>query len=221
MNRFSRFIVSVVLVVCSVAVANAQKEADQLFLKGQELASVMTKASQQQAIVKFKAAKIKYLIAEKKKMCDNQIAICYKTINKLSKPAVAKSKDTSDTVSTTPKQPEQKKRENRKSVKLSLSETRLDFKSNPKDGATQSVDVECNYDSWKADTDQDWITIYTAEKKFSVEVAENDTDKERSGVIKVSCGAKTVDLVVNQAKPTQLRKITDSVGGLFKKKKKK
>lgn len=42
---------------------------------------------------------------------------------------------------------------------------------------------------------------------------------ERSCVIKVTCGDKSVDLVVNQARTTQLNKITDAVGGFFKKKK--
>ena len=53
-----------------------------------------------------------------------------------------------------------------------------------------------------------------------MEVTENATEEERSGVIKVKCGDKSVDLVVNQAKATQLNKITNAVGGLFKKKKK-
>ena len=107
-----------------------------------------------------------------------------------------------------------------KDVTLSLSEERLDFDCNPKDGATQSVEVNCNYDDWEANTDKDWITIYTADKKFSVEVAENTSEEERSAVVKVTCGDKSVDLVVNQSKSTQLRKIKDAFGGLFKKKKK-
>ena len=62
--------------------------------------------------------------------------------------------------------------------------------------------------------------VYTADKKFSVEVAENTSEEERSAVVKVTCGDKSVDLVVNQSKSTQLRKIKDAFGGLFKKKKK-
>lgn len=104
---------------------------------------------------------------------------------------------------------------------MAISPNRLDYAYNPKEGATQSVEVDCNYNDWKVDNNVDWITVYTAEKKFSVEVAENTTEEERSGVVKITCGDKTVDLVVNQAKPTQQGKFKDAVGGLFKKKKKK
>ena len=217
MDRLLRLYVSVVFAIFCVAMSNAQNAADKLFMQGQKFASVMKINSQKSAILKFKAAKVKYMTADKKKMCDNQIAICNQTIKKLSKPVSPHVFKGADESEARPKVKEVK----RNDVALAISPNRLDYTYNPKEGATQSVEVNCNYDDWEVDNNVDWITVYTAEKKFSVEVAENTTEEERSGVVKITCGDKTVDLVVNQAKPTQFGKFKDAVGGLFKKKKKK
>ena len=217
MDRLLRLYFSVVFAIFCVAMSYAQNAADQLFMQGQNFASVMKINSQKSAILKFKAAKVKYMTADKKKMCDNQIAICNQTIKKLRKPASHHVVKETNEPAVQPKVKEVK----RNDIALAISPNRLDYAYNPKEGATQSVEVDCNYNDWKVDNNVDWITVYTAEKKFSVEVAENTTEEERSGVVKITCGDKTVDLVVNQAKPTQLGKFKDAVGGLFKKKKKK
>ena len=68
--------------LCVAAVALAQN-GDKLFIDGQKLQQTMTVASQNAAIQKFKAAKVAYTTADKKKMCDNQIAICNKNISQI------------------------------------------------------------------------------------------------------------------------------------------
>lgn len=204
----------------SLTDAFAQSNGDKLFLEGQQLQKTLTLKAQTQAIKKFQAAKVVYTTAGKKKMCDNQIAICndnIKSIKRKTKPSSGtdnskkkeheESAGTSDTVKSSAPAA-------RKDIRLTLSESRLDFKGKPKEGATQSVVVNCNYDDWEISSKPDWVTVYTATGKFSVEAQENGTDKERSGVIKVKCGDKEVDLVVNQAKPSILSKI----GGALKKK---
>lgn len=89
MDRLLRLYVSVVFAIFCVAMSYAQNAADQLFMQGQNFASVMKINSQKSAILKFKAAKVKYMTADKKKMCDNQIAICNQTIKKLRKQLLA------------------------------------------------------------------------------------------------------------------------------------
>ena len=68
--------------LCVAAVALAQN-GDKLFIDGQKLQQTMTVAFQNAAIQKFKAAKVAYTTADKKKMCDNQIAICNKNISQI------------------------------------------------------------------------------------------------------------------------------------------
>lgn len=207
------------VMLCVSVYASAQSSGDKLFMEGQKFQQTQTIAAQNQAIKKFRAAKVVYTTADKKTMCDNQIKICENNIISLrqkSKPTETKVivKESSDSVSVTQVAPPVK--EVRRNVELSLSETRLDFKCKPKEGATQSVNVKCNYDDWEISSQPEWTTVYTATGKLSVEVTENETEEDRSGVIKVKCGEKEVDLVVNQAKAGTLQKI----GGFFKKKKK-
>ena len=214
-------LLGVLLFVFTSVVAYGQK-ADDYFSEGKELKA---RKKYQDAITKFNSAKSLYSVAKKTAMvksCNLEISECRKLIEYKPKPK-PKSKSNKNDSSKEESQDEAMQESvvtAHKDVTLSLSEERLDFDCKPKDGATQSVEVNCNYDDWEANTDKDWITIYTADKKFSVEVAENTSEEERSAVVKVTCGDKSVDLVVNQSKSTQLRKIKDAVGGLFKKKKK-
>ena len=153
------------------------------------------------------------------KSCNLEISECKKLLAPKPRPKhreeVKKKEEVTDTAKAEPVVVKHK------DVVLKLSVERLDFDYKPKEGATQSVDVDCNYNDWKAECDKEWLTIYTADKKFTVEVTENSTEEERSAVIKVTCGDKSVDLVVNQARATQINKLTDAFGGLFRKKKKK
>lgn len=203
---------------------NAQtSNADKLFLQGQQLQKTMTVASQNAAIKKFMAAKTFYTVATNKTMCDNQITICknnIKTISSKTKTVVKKVK-TSDTTKEKEEVQIEKPKVTKRNVTLSLSESRLDFKAVPKEGATQSVDVDCNYSDWAIKSKPEWITVYTTKDKFSVEAQENVTGEDRSGVVTVKCGDKEVDLVVNQNKESAVNKVVGKIGGIFKKKKKK
>lgn len=213
--KFCRMLVFV-LMLCVPAGMVAQSNGDKLFMEGQQLQQVQTIASQNAAIKKFRAAKVVYTTAEKKKICDNQIAICNNNIRAIR----AKSSSGSGSQNTTQSGTTvTSKKETHKNVELSLSETRLDFKSKPKEGATQSVEVECNYDDWEIASNPEWVTVYLSEKKFTVEAEENTGEEDRSGVIVVKCGDKEVNLVVNQDKRKGVEKVMDKVGGFFKKKK--
>lgn len=213
--KFCRML-AFVLMLCVPAGMVAQSNGDKLFMEGQQLQQVQTIASQNAAIKKFRAAKVVYTTAEKKKICDNQIAICNNNIRAIR----AKSSSGSGSQNTTQSGTTvTSKKETHKNVELSLSETRLDFKSKPKEGATQSVEVECNYDDWEIASNPEWVTVYLSEKKFTVEAEENTGEEDRSGVIVVKCGDKEVNLVVNQDKRKGVEKVMDKVGGFFKKKK--
>lgn len=210
-------IIALVLLLFSATYANAQSDGDKLFIEGQNLQKVMTVKSQNAAIKKFHQAKVVYTSADKKIMCDNQISICRRNINDLkSKPK----KDTKDKEEKTASTETKAKVEKRQDVSLSLSETRLDFKYKPKEGATQSVKVICNYDDWTIAKKPDWVEVYTGQGKISVEVAENTTDSERSGIVVIKCDDVEADLIINQSVAKTLDKISGRVKGLFKKKKK-
>lgn len=206
------------LMLCLSVSVMAQSSGDKLFLEGQQLQQIQTIASQKSAIKKFQAAKVVYNTPDKKEMCDNQVVICNNNIKALrNKADNANTKKTAELpANNTKNEVKAPKQDTHVNVKLSLSESRLDFKYKPKEGATQSVEVTCNYQDWKISSTPEWITVYTAENKFTVEAAENSTAEERAGVIKVQCGDKIVDLVVNQEKEKPVDKLT----GIFKKRKK-
>jgi len=64
-------------------VVMAQSNGDKLFMEGQSLQRTQTIASQNAAIKKFQAAKVVYSTADKKRMCENQIAICNSNISSI------------------------------------------------------------------------------------------------------------------------------------------
>lgn len=226
------YVVALIFAICWFPTSSwGQSNGDKLFMEGQNLQKVMTVASQNAAIKKFRAAKIVYTNASNKTMCDNQIAICNNNLKNLAKGGGATSTSKRRTT-TKGKNSSEKKKETespsvetpkvtKRNVKLSLSESRLDFKATPKEGATQSVGVDCNYSDWAIKSKPEWITVYTTKDKFSVEAQENATGEDRSGVVTVKCGDKEVDLVVNQNKESTVNKVVGKIGGIFKKKKKK
>lgn len=228
-NIFCYIVALLFATFCAPQYSCAQSNGDKLFMEGQNLQKVMTITSQNAAIKKFRAAKIVYTSSSSKTMCDNQISICNNNLKSLTKKnnLVAGKKKTNrgknmhkekvmqDTAVT-----ETPKVSKRRNVSLELSETRLDFKASPREGATQSVEVKCNYNDWTIKSQPDWTTVYTADNKFSVEASENLTGEDRSGVITVKCGEKEVDLVVNQNKKSAVNKVVGKIGGIFKKKKK-
>lgn len=216
-----RWVCMLVILFCSITVS-AQMSGDKLFLEGQKLQQRMTVNAQTSAIKKFRAAKVVYNTTDKKTMCDNQITICRKNLATLKKTRARRGRKTvgkSGSVKKHTKIVEEdsvaEKNPQIVNVELSLSESRLDFKSNPKKGAVQIVDVTCNMDEIELSSKPDWVIVDVAKKKLFVSVQENKTSDERSGVVRVKCYDKETDLVVNQAKPSALK----SLGKLFKKKK--
>ena len=204
-----RIIIGVLALITALS-ASAQSKGDQLFLEGQKLQQTMTISSQNQAIKKFEAAKVVYTSTDKKTMCDNQISQCKKNISSLRKKATTTTTKKEEPVEEEPKE-EPVVVETHKDVQLSLSATHLDFKYKPKEGEMQSVDVTCNYDDWEIVSHPDWVTVYTATAKFSVEVTRNKEDDARSGIVTVKCGDKEVDLIINQKKASKLEKARDGL----------
>lgn len=220
-NRIVRLVCGLVVLFCSI-MASAQTSGDKLFLEGQKLQQKMTVDAQTSAIKKFRAAKVIYNTTEKKTMCDNQIAICSRNLTALKKPNTGSGRKTIRKVGSAKKHTKVVEEDSVSveepqvvNVELSLSESRLDFKSNPKEGTVQIVDIICNMDEIELSSKPDWVTVDVAKKKLFVSVQENNTTEERSGVVRVKCYDKEADLVVNQAKPSALK----SLGKLFKKKK--
>lgn len=203
-----------VLIFFAVCVAaGAQSSGDKLFLEGQNLQKVLMVGSQNAAIKKFTAAKVVYMTADKKKMCDNQIAVCRSNIRSLSvkKPKKSSRKSKEEAVVEKPAEKPVVEVKKRTDVKLRLSEDGLEFKAIPGDGATQSVDVFCNYDDWAIASCPDWATVYTAKDKFTVEVKDNDTSDDRFGHVTVKCEDTEVVLVVKQKKKSFKDKMLDKI----------
>jgi len=204
------------LMLCFTVSATAQSNADKLFMEGQNLMKTMTVDKQQQAINKFKAAKIAYTPTEKKQMCDNQIDICNKNIQTIK--ANAKSnkqkKQQAEESQQQEVQPQTVKKNTHVNVQLELSKTRLDFKAEPKDGYTQTVKIKCNYDDWFIASQPEWVTISTAGKEIWVKVDNNPGDN-RAGIVKVQCGDTIKELIINQSKLKGLKKMVKSVKETF------
>lgn len=79
---FQKNVVTILMLMVTMAVY-AQSNGDKKFMEGQALQKKQTIASQNLAIKKFEAAKVAYTSEDKKKMCDNQIAICNNIISSL------------------------------------------------------------------------------------------------------------------------------------------
>ncbi len=216
---------SLTLLLSSLSMS-AQSSGDKLFIEGQRLQQKLTVESQTMAIKKFKAAKVVYTVADKKTMCDNQIAICSRNIStiksgKSTRNSSHKSGKSARSSKSKSVAPEVDSVEEVKpeviNVELSLSESRLDFKSKPKEDFVEIVTVNSNRpDDVEISSKPDWVTADLAKGKLFIGVQSNESTDERSGVVRVKCINKEVDLVVNQAKVSSLR----AIGKMFKKKKK-
>ena len=209
---------------------------DKLFLEGQNLQKTMTVASQNAAIKKFQQAKVAYTAQDKKSMCDNQVDICRSNIRRINdnqrkaRDTKAEKKD-SDAAAGPGREAQgtaaAADKPKRDDVQIAFSKTRLDFSYAPDAGATQSVDVECNYDDWTLDSIPAWVQVFTAPDRKSINVAvteENTTGEYRSATVIIRCDDKLATLTVNQDKKNVGNVIKDKfngVKGLFKKKKKK
>ena len=122
MNRMLLWVKSIaaILLLTAVTTVSAQSNGDKLFMEGQALQQKQTVASQNQAIKKFEAAKVVYTSADKKKMCDNQIAICNNNISSLKRASAKGSKEKKQDETAVPE------------VKLSLSKKFIFFDGDKK-----------------------------------------------------------------------------------------
>lgn len=187
----ARGIVFTILFFVTYAVCG-QTKADQLYSEGQTLAEIRTLASQNKAINKFKAAKVIYTTPAKKKLCDNQIAICYKNITALKKNSNKKKND--DIESDKKKVPEV----------LSLSKNTLDFLSDK--NSSQTIEVTSPTDDWKCsfvesmEYNQNFVRIVQniEQKTIRVEVESNQTTLPRKQGIKVYDSKDVQYIVVSQ-----------------------
>ena len=96
-HSLKQVFVTVILLMVAM-VGSAQSNGDKLFMEGQALQKKQTIASQNQAIKKFEAAKVVYTSVDKKKMCDNQIAICNNNISSLRRVSLKGNKEKKQTV---------------------------------------------------------------------------------------------------------------------------
>lgn len=93
MNQENRLRLLLCLLMMMVTVgASAQSTGDMLFAEGQRLEQQGTIESLEKAVNKYKAAKVVYAQANKKKLCDNQIAVCNRKIKKMKHPPVTATK---------------------------------------------------------------------------------------------------------------------------------
>ena len=183
--------VAMAVMLCISAAAMAQS-GDKLFMEGQQLQQTMTAAAQRAAINKFKAAKVAYTTADKKKMCDNQIAICYKNINSLSGRRVRTTGKAATTTTTAA------------STRFALSQNDVLF-----DGDTSgslNIQVEAPNTEWSfsvpsgVDGTENFLRVTRSSDAKSIDIAVQANNKtiEREQVINVVYDGKTEVVKVKQ-----------------------
>ncbi len=202
MKNYIRYYLCVFMIALASG-AFAQSAGDKLFIEGQKLQQIGTITSQKQAINKFKAAKVVYTSANKKKMCDNQIEICLKRMN--------------TTTQRTTRTREKKNKET-KTTKLRLSHNRIEF-----DG-----DKEGMYDIFVTAPTTEWVFNLVAgiegeqsfakanrsddAKSIEISVEANPSTLERHQSMKVTYGDDTQDVtIIQQGKPVTLSTNTNLV----------
>ncbi len=182
----------IILVLMMAHTVSGQSNGDKLFMEGQALQQKQTIASQNQAIKKFEAAKVVYTTADKKRMCDNQIAICNNNISSLKK---VPSKGTKDKKQTVPVQ----------EVKLTLSQNRLSFDGDKK--GTSSVSVTAPSIDWSfkfsegIEGEENFVkaTRSSDAKSIDIEVDTNPYTIERRQSLVVTYGNAADTLLISQS----------------------
>lgn len=198
----------VVVFVFSAMGSYAQSIGDKLFAQGQKLQMVQTVKSQNLAISKFVAAQKAYDSSAKKKMCDNQIAICKSNIKTLSqkttarktkvrKPKVVVVEDDSVAVEPT---------KEREPVNLYLSVSYIEFKAAGKANDKYEVVVNCNYEDWEF-SNPEWVHVAKNGNTLILTASANTTSEERSGKLTVTCYDKTAELVIYQKSKFSIKSI--------------
>jgi hypothetical protein len=191
------------LLLCAIPLAmDAQTSCDKLFASGVKLQQTMTVASQNKAITYFEKAKVCYDSQAKKDLCDQQIKACRNIIAQLSKKTKVSTSDSSSNGNSSNGQPTQETVQtptSTRNVELSIDCTYLKFKG--KGGEFKKANVTCNYSDWEIEDKPDWVNCTRSDSgEIVVEALKNPTKTERSGIIKITCGDKSVSLTVIQEK---------------------
>ena len=78
---------------------------------------------------------------------------------------------------------------------LSVAPTELLLPSNP---SSACFGVSCSVDTWRADSPEDWIQLSRIQDSVVVVVAENHSLFSRHGLVTVTSGKRSADMVVHQ-----------------------
>ena len=170
----------------------AQSNGDKLFMEGQNFQQKQTIASQYQAIKKFEAAKVVYTTADKKKMCDNQIAICNNNISSLKRASSKGYREKRQTVVA-------------EEVKLSLSKNFIMFDGD-KEGmssiAVTAPSIEWTFKSSEGiEGEENFVRASRSSdaKSIDIEVEANPSTLTRHQSFVVTYGSTTDTLLVSQS----------------------
>lgn len=180
------------LMLCATFNALAQSSGDKLFMEGQKLQQTQTVAAQNQAIKKFQSAKVVYTTTDKKKMCDNQIAICNNNITSLKKGGSKKNKSSQESSPT------------EKKVSLTVSQNQVQF-DGEKNGSVV-VNVEAPSFEWAfnlpegIDGETNFVEASKSSDSLSLEISAkaNPTTIARTQTINVTHGSSVKKIVVKQ-----------------------
>ena len=184
-------VATIFLLMVSTTVS-AQSNGDKLFMEGQALQQKQTIASQNQAIKKFEAAKVVYTSADKKKMCDNQIAICNNNISSLKKVSSKGSKEKKQTVTV-------------QETKLALSKNFILFDGDKK--GVYSINVTAPSIDWSfkssdgVEGEENFVkaTRSSDAKSIDIEVEANPSTLERHQSFVATYESTTDTLLVSQS----------------------
>ena len=184
--------VATVLLLMAATTVSAQSNGDKLFMEGQALQQKQTIASQNQAIKKFEAAKVVYTSADKKKMCDNQIAICNNNISSLKRVSSKGSKEKKQTVTV-------------QETKLALSKNFILFDGDKK--GVYSIAVTAPSIDWSfkssdgVEGEENFVkaTRSSDAKSIDIEVEANPSTLERHQSFVVTYESTTDTLLVSQS----------------------
>lgn len=184
--------VATVLLLMAATTVSAQSNGDKLFMEGQALQQKQTIASQNQAIKKFEAAKVVYTSADKKKMCDNQIAICNNNISSLKRVSSKGGKEKKQTVTV-------------QETKLALSKNFILFDGDKK--GVYSIAVTAPSIDWSfkssdgVEGEENFVkaTRSSDAKSIDIEVEANPSTLERHQSFVVTYESTTDTLLVSQS----------------------
>ena len=181
-----------IIIMMVTMVVSAQSNGDKLFMEGQALQQKQTIASQNQAIKKFEAAKVVYTSADKKKMCDNQIAICNNNISSLKRASSKGSKEKKQAVAV-------------QEVKLTLSKKSILFDGDKKGMSSIAVtapSIDWTFKSSEGiEGEENYVkaTRSSDAKSINIEVEANPYTLKRHQSFVVSYESVTDTFLISQS----------------------